>query len=116
MQLNVQRGFTLTEMAVVFTIVALLLAATMSTLSSQQDSRDIDETTRRLNAAVEAVIGFALVNKRLPCPATATSSGIESPATGGTCTSNFGGYLPAQTLGIQPTNSSGLLVDSYGNA
>jgi prepilin-type N-terminal cleavage/methylation domain-containing protein len=116
MQLNhSQRGFTLTEMAVVFLIASLLLATAMSTLSSQQERRDAEENTRRLNTAVDAVIGFALVNKRLPCPAVAASSGIESPAGGGTCTTNFSGFLPAQSLGLQPTNSSGYLVDSYGN-
>src|SRR4051812_13904237 len=105
MQLNSQKGFTLTEMAVVFTIVALLLATTMATLSSQRVSGDIDKTGGLLNGAVGGVIGFALVKKRPPSPPTATSSGIEAPATGGTCTSSFGGYVPAQTLGIQPTNS-----------
>jgi type II secretory pathway pseudopilin PulG len=102
-------------MAVVFVIASLLLATAMSTLSSQQERRDAEETARRLNTAVDAVIGFALVNKRLPCPAVAASSGIESPATGGACTTNFGGFLPAQSLGLQPTNSSGYLVDTYGN-
>ena len=110
-----QRGFTLTEMAVVFLIASLLLATAMSTLNSQQERRDAEENTRRLNTAVDAVIGFALVNKRLPCPAVAGSTGIEAPAGGGACTTNFNGFLPAQSLGLQPTNSSGYLVDVYGN-
>ena len=33
---------------------------------------------RRLNAAAEAVLAFAVVNRRLPCPAAPASTGVES--------------------------------------
>lgn len=115
-----QRGFTLTEMAVVFAIVALLIGGAMMTLSAQIEQRNNDETTRRLNAAAEAVLAFAIVNRRLPCPATAGTTGDEvlatgTPATGGTCSTNFGGFLPARTLGVQPVDNAGYLVDSWNN-
>jgi prepilin-type N-terminal cleavage/methylation domain-containing protein len=109
------RGFTLTELAVVFAIVALLLAAGLFTLSAQTDQRNFDETRRRLDAARELVLGFALVNGRLPCPATAASNGDEAPAGGGTCTSAYGGFLPARAIGFQVMDNAGFAVDAWGN-
>lgn len=122
MQLNrAQRGFTLTEMAVVFAIVALLIGGAMATLSSQVERRDTEETQRRLNAAADAVLAFAIVNRRLPCPATAAAgAGDESlatgtVATGGTCTTNYGGFLPARSIGFQPVDAAGYGIDAWGN-
>lgn len=107
------RGFTLAEMAVVFAIFALLIGGAVATLSAQTEQRNIEETQRRLNAAADAVIAFAIVNRRLPCPAVATAE--ESPVGGGTCSSPYGGFLPAKTVGFQPTDSSGYGVDVWGN-
>lgn len=120
------RGFTLTEMAVVFAIVALLMGGAMMTLSAQVEQRNNDETRRRLDSAVEALIGYAIVNRRLPCPAlctdppSCTAGGVEAlasgtAATGGPCTTNFGGFLPARTIGLQPTDTQGYGVDAWGN-
>ena len=107
------RGFTLTELAVVFAIVALLLAAGLYTLSAQTDVRNFEETRRRLELARELILAFALVNGRLPCPATA--SGDEAPLGGGTCTSAYGGFLPARSIGFQITDNAGFAVDAWGN-
>lgn len=113
------RGFTLTELAVVFTIISLLLAAAMYTLSAQTDQRDLEETRRRLEAARELLLAFAIVNGRLPCPASTTSgatAGFEAPAGGGTCTTSYGGWLPARTIGFQITDAAGNAIDAWGNA
>jgi prepilin-type N-terminal cleavage/methylation domain-containing protein len=107
-------GFTLTEMAVVFAIVALLIGGAMMTLSAQIEQRNNDETTRRLNAAAEAVLAFAIVNRRLPCPATAATTGDEA-FTGANCSTWYGGFLPARTLGFQPVDAAGYGVDSWNN-
>jgi prepilin-type N-terminal cleavage/methylation domain-containing protein len=114
------RGFTLTELAVVFLIISLLLAAGMYTLSAQTDQRNFEETRRRLEAARELVLAFALVNGRLPCPASATTgatAGIESPVGGGTCNAPgpYGGWLPARTIGFQVTDAAGNAVDAWSN-
>jgi type II secretory pathway pseudopilin PulG len=130
------RGFTLTELAVVFAIVVLLIGGAMMTLSAQIEQRNGDETTRRLNAAVDAVIAFAIVNGRLPCPAryasaASNSQGQESFCSGatgtcvgsetttvqthGNCSNFYDGYIPATTVGITPVDSSGFAVDSWGN-
>jgi prepilin-type N-terminal cleavage/methylation domain-containing protein len=109
------RGFTLTELAVVFAIASLLLAAGLYTLSAQTDQRHFEETRRRLEAARDLLLGFAIVNGRLPCPATAATSGDEAPAGGGTCTSAYGGFLPARSIGFQVTDSAGFAIDAWGN-
>jgi prepilin-type N-terminal cleavage/methylation domain-containing protein len=112
------RGFTLTEMAVVLTIVALILASGMYTLTAQMEARANEEAMRRLNAAVEAIVGFAITNRRLPCPG--ISSGDEDPSTGGSCTvwstgAGHGGFLPARSIGLQPVDSQGFALDPWGN-
>jgi type II secretory pathway pseudopilin PulG len=110
-----ERGFTLTELAVVFTIVALLLGSLLYTLAAQSEQRSRDTTLRRLDEAKELLLTFAIVNGRLPCPASTTSNGDESPAGGGICTDFYTGYLPAKLLGFQPTDSSGYALDPWGN-
>jgi len=111
-------GFSLIEMALVLAIVGFVLGGMMLTLSAQVTQHNIDETQNRLKQARDALLGFAIANGRLPCPATATSNGVESPANGGTCTNVSGiytGYLPAVTLGFQPVDSSGYAVDAWNN-
>lgn len=114
-------GFTLVELAVVMVIVAFLMASAMYVLSAQVDQRNFEESRRRLEQAREYLLAYAVVQGRLPCPATLASNGAESIAaaagsgTGGTCTLNYNGYLPAATIGFSPTNSDGLAVDAYNN-
>jgi len=107
------RGFTLTELAVVFFIVALLMATAMFTLSAQTDQRNFEETRRRLEAARDLVLAFAVANGRLPCPGTA--GGDENPAGGGACVSPWGGVLPARTIGFQITDANGFGLDAWQN-
>ena len=109
-------GFTLVEMAVVLAIVGLLIGGMMMTLSAQLEQRQITETTRRLEEARDALIGFAIVNGRLPCPASnAAGTGDEAPVGGGACAANYNGFLPARAIGFQPTDSAGYASDSWGN-
>jgi type II secretory pathway pseudopilin PulG len=131
-----QGGFTLTELAVVFAIVVLLLGGAMMTLSAQVEQRNSDEAVRRLNAAAEAVLAFSIVNRRLPCPARFTgpashSQGLESFCPGaagacvgtettavqahGNCSNFFDGYLPAVALGVNPIDGLGFAVDPWSN-
>jgi prepilin-type N-terminal cleavage/methylation domain-containing protein len=114
LQVRRQHGFTLTELAVVFTIVSLLLATAMYTLSAQTEQRNFEETRRRLEAARELLLAFSVANGRLPCPATAASGGQESLA-GANCTSPYGGFLPARTIGFQLMDAGGGALDAWGN-
>lgn len=125
-----QAGFTLTELAVVLAIVGLLLGSLMYTLSAQSEQRAREDTQRRLDEAKELLLAYAMVNGRLPCPATCTnppsctagsSGGAESIAapagsgTGGTCTVSYNGFLPAVTIGFSPTDSNGFAIDAWGS-
>jgi prepilin-type N-terminal cleavage/methylation domain-containing protein len=112
-----QQGFTLTELAVVFVIISLLLATAMYTLSAQTEQRNFEETRRRLEAARELILAFAVVNGRLPCPATTTSAGDEAPLGGGACSAPgpYGGWLPARSIGFQVSDAAGYAIDAWGN-
>jgi prepilin-type N-terminal cleavage/methylation domain-containing protein len=122
-------GFTLVELAVVLAIVGFLLGSLLYTLSAQTETRNFSGTQRRLEEARELLLAYAVANGRLPCPATCTnppacsagSNGAESVAaaaatgTGGSCSVYYNGYLPAATLGFNPTDSTGLAIDGWGN-
>lgn len=114
-----REGFTLTELAVVLLIVALLIGGLLMPLSTQVDSRNQADTQKTLNAISEALLGFAAANGRLPCPASALSSGQESFAVGGdasngNCSNFYDGFVPAATLGLTPTDQSGFVIDAWG--
>jgi prepilin-type N-terminal cleavage/methylation domain-containing protein len=113
--MQLSRGFSLVEMAVVVFILALLLGGIVLTLATQEEHRANAEARRRLDAAVDALIGFAIVNRRLPCPAVGGATGVEAPAGGGTCTTNFNGFLPARSIGFLPVDAQGYGVDAWGS-
>lgn len=110
-----QAGFTLIEMAMVLMIVALLLGGLLPTISSQAEQRHENDTRKQLDEIQQALIGYAIINGRLPCPATSTSNGAESPAGGGNCTTFYNGFVPAATLGLSSASNAGLVLDSWGN-
>src|SRR5471030_1601655 len=115
MQLSLRRarGFSLAEMAIVMVIVGLLIGGLLAPLSAQMDQRNYSDTQKRIEYANEMLLGFAIANGRLPCPASSASGGDESPSGGGTCTNYYDGYLPAKALGMQPTDSSGFALDAF---
>jgi prepilin-type N-terminal cleavage/methylation domain-containing protein len=108
-----RRGFTLIELAIVLFVVALLLGGMLLPLSGQQDIRNYGDTQKILVEAREALLGFAMANDRLPCPATAPN-GVESPVGGGACTNPHDGFLPAATLGLSPVDAQGYRLDGWG--
>lgn len=127
-QSPLQQGFTLVELAIVMFIVALLLGGMLLPLSAQQDIRNFGDTQKRLTDARDALLGFAIANDRLPCPASASSNGKESFCTSssgacaetpsiqshGRCAYPYDGYFPAATLGMSPVDAQGYLVDAWG--
>ncbi len=113
--LATEQGFTLVEMAMVLAIVALLLTGLVPTISGQLEQRRSAETKKQLEEIQQALIGFAIIKGRLPCPATTSSNGVESPSTGGTCNNFFDGYVPGATLGLNSLNEQGLVLDAWDN-
>ncbi len=109
------RGFSLIEMAVVMLIVGMLLSGLFVALGSSAQNRNRITATSELENILEALYGFAQSTGRLPCPATATSAGVEAPVTTGICTVAHG-FVPVATLGLQgAVNTDGLLMDPWGN-
>ena len=107
-----QYGFTLVEMAIVLVILGFVLGALLLPLQAQRQQIAQAQTENTLELAKQALLGFAQSKGRLPCPAIA--SGAESPLGGGACTQQAG-FLPAATLGIQPTNAQGFAIDAWNN-
>ncbi len=108
-------GFTLTELAIVLVIVALLIGGMLIPLSAQRDVQAANDTQRQLAEIRDALLGFAAANGRLPCPASPNVTGVENPAGGGACANSWNGFLPGITLGIGPTDAQGYVLDAWGN-
>ena len=126
---RIARGFTLVEVAVVVTIVALLLGSLTYTLSARVEQAGFEETRRRLEQARSLLLSFAIVHGRLPCPARGTSFADEVRNGAGQCTDGTsedyyggtlpggvaGGLLPARAIGFQPVDAEGFAIDAWGN-
>ncbi len=116
----VRNGFTLIELSIALVIIALLLGGLMMPLAAQRDLKSSSETQKQLASLNEALLGFASVNGRLPCPAAPSQTGEESlssgtASSGGPCANPWDGFLPAITLGIGPVDAQGYAVDRWGN-
>ena len=108
-----QQGFTLIEVAMVLMIIALILGGLLPTISAQIEQRRINDTRKQLADIQQALIGFAIVNSRLPCPADGTIATIPGVNNGAgqeksNCPNNAnGGVLPWVTLGVSETDAWG---------
>ena len=91
-----QAGFSLLEMSIVLLVIGLLLGGSLVPLSVQMEKRDRDTTRSLLLDMREALVGYALVNGRLPCPDN-DGDGLIDIST--TCT-NVGGEFPWADLGV----------------
>ncbi|WP_417071444.1 hypothetical protein [Niveibacterium terrae] len=83
-------------------IVALLSAGLVLSLRTQLEQRQLAETRYALEEAREALLGFAAVNGRLPCPAKGggPGEGEEGERDSAGCTKGRG-LLPWQSLGLR---------------
>jgi prepilin-type N-terminal cleavage/methylation domain-containing protein len=98
-------GFTLVEIAIVLVIVGLIIGGMLTPLQMQLEQRRISDTQRSLDEARESLMGFALQNGYLPCPAISASNGLEDRS-GTACTNNRrSGFLPWATLGLNKLDS-----------
>lgn len=121
-----EAGFSLIEMAIVLVILGFIIGALLLPLQAQRSQLFQSQTENTLETAKKALLGYAQANGRLPCPATASSNtdagslGQESPLGGtrGSAVANCtmqAGYLPAATLGLQPTDKDGFALDAWNN-
>lgn len=129
-----QRGFSLVEISIVLIIAGLALGGLLAALGPQLAQRKYTDAQQQLKQVTEAVIAYAMLNRRLPCPASATSNGRESfctspigacgaevvaPATSagqgrGRCfAAPNAGFVPAVTLGLGGLSTDGRLADPW---
>jgi len=100
------KGFTLVEMAIVLLIVGMLLGGLLPTISSQIEQQHRNDTRKYMDEVRDALLGYAIAKKHLPCPdTTIPPDGIAEP----TCTTaSQVGTLPYKDLGVTDK-------DAYGN-
>ena len=125
---RLEPGFTLVELTIVLFVVSILIGGMMTMLSTQVDQRNWNDTQSRLETARDAILGYAIANGRLPCPASSTSAGAEVRQISGVCGASgntneyYGGVVsgvtyglvPAVTVGYLPVDSQGSAVDGWG--
>lgn len=113
-----QHGFSLVELTIVLVVVALLSGGLMLGLSGQREQSHNKEAQLQLELIRESLIGFAMTNGRLPCPAdpqlsTENGGGREAficlPAdcSGDRTCALEHGVIPWQTLGLKETDPWG---------
>lgn len=101
------QGFSLIEMAIVLLIISALLGGLLVSISTTREISDRNSAEATINEIVEALYGYAQATGRLPCPATATSDGVEVCPTAH-------GFVPSATLGLSgPLNNDNLLMDDW---
>lgn len=111
-RITLQRGFSLTELAVVLVIVGLLIGTMLSSGTGAIDNRLRATTKAKLVAVEAALAGFVSVNGRLPCPADGSllssnaSVGTENGGTGGCTAAQINGVVPWVALGITEAEAS----------
>ena len=111
---NRSNGFSLVELAIVLVIVALLTSGLLLGISAQRNAAENIDAQRQLENIREALLGYAMVNGRLPCPAnpliaTINGAGNEELTCSPDCTCSLEyGSIPWSTLGLpenDPWNS-----------
>ena len=110
------RGFTLVELAVALAVLALLLGMLIVPLNAQVDQQRINDTRKQLDQISEAILGFAVTNGRLPCPALATTANTVSGAgTENRTAPNCNGIAGGVAAGVVPWAALGLPeADAWG--
>lgn len=106
-----QHGFTLVELTIVMIIIALLSTGLLLGVSAQRSVAENAEAQRQLENIREALMGYAITNGRLPCPAIATlASGNVNAGVAATppcLNAAQHGVLPWTTLGLPETDPWG---------
>lgn len=99
------KGFTLVEMAIVLAIVALLLGGLLPVISGQIEQQHRNETRKYMDEVRDALLGYVVAKKYLPCPDTDNDGLQNAPCTAAAFSV---GKLPYKDLGVSDK-------DAYGN-
>jgi len=98
------QGFTLVEVAMATVLVGILTMGVLEIFLLQVGQSKLDKTTEELQKIRNALIGFAIINERLPYP-DRDNDGEENNDFD--CDMEKDGWLPWATLGIERTDSWG---------
>lgn len=99
------RGFTLVELAIVLLIVGLLIGGLLSPLSTRVEQKERQATTNILENIRESLLGFTVINGRLPCPAGSDGVEVRTGVAPNRVCSSDSGNLPWNTLGVAEFDS-----------
>jgi prepilin-type N-terminal cleavage/methylation domain-containing protein len=103
------RGFSLFEMAIVLAVVGLLIGSIIVPIGTQVAQRQQQDSLRSLETAKEALVGYSILNGRLPRPAVSATDGTERVAVCATeadCT----GFIPWTIIGVPKVDAYGKLI------
>lgn len=105
----IPRGFSLTELAVVMIILALLVGGVVFPLSAQREVQRLRQAESGLHGIREALLGFAAIHGYLPCPDTDTAPSAAGYGVAETSCASASqeGYLPFKSLGLLETDPWG---------
>ena len=106
-----QKAFTLIEITFLLVIFGLLMGSLLAPISAIVYQYNINYTENQLEEIKEALLGFAVLHKRLPCPDTDdTDDTDDNGKENNPCIiTNIEGDLPWATLGVGKN-------DVWGNA
>ena len=113
-QSHLVKGFSLVELTIVLIIVSLLASGLLFGIAAQRNAAETSDARRQLENIHEALVGYAMANGRLPCPAPASipnsdanaGKAIDVDENNKFCTTDHG-VLPWVTLGIPETDPWG---------
>lgn len=101
-------GFTLAEIAIVLVILAVLASVMLVPLGPRLEARQRAEAQATLEDVRAALIGFAIIHGRLPCPTTSTPPDGQESIAGTQCSDPTDeAFLPWRDLGIPPRDPWG---------
>ncbi len=108
-------GFSLVELAVVLSVLGLLTMTALSAFDNLGQVRQHNAARAHGEAARQAVLAFALRNKRLPCPDTSANGDAGREGGGMGCGGAPSiGWLPYESLGLDlPVRSARLRYGVY---
>lgn len=110
-----QRGAALLMLLMILGLAGAFFAMRIFGGAGQQAEKERASLVAMVQAQ-DALLGFAAINGRLPCPATAASNGVESYVGvigASACTLPYTGFLPAATLGLPGVDTNGYLLDGW---
>lgn len=97
---NTVSGFSLIELTIVLVIFGMLMSGLVSVISVHVGQEKINRTQQQLFEIKEALLGFAVREDRLPCPADNYEKGIEESSYCDLTAGYQEGYLPWANLGV----------------